>query len=105
MLKIFPQLKGMKIDFEWGGMIGVVVKRTPHIGRIGNNVYFAQGYSGHGINQTHIVGEVLSDAVSGQMEDFDVFANVKHWKIPGSRLFGNNMMALGMLYYRMKDMM
>jgi len=105
MLKVFPHLKDYKIEFGWGGMIGIVVNRLPHLGRIGDNVYFAQGYSGHGINQTHIVSEILADAISGQMEDFDVFAKAKHFKIKAPRWVGNNMIALGMLYYRMQDLL
>ncbi|MCH8861125.1 MAG: FAD-binding oxidoreductase [Proteobacteria bacterium] len=105
MLRVFPQLKDARIDFQWGGKIGIVINRVPQLGRIGDNVYYAQGYSGHGINQTHIVGEILTDAICGQMEDFDVFAKVKHWKIPAPRWVGNNMVALGMLYYRMKDLL
>lgn len=105
MLKIFPQLKDARIEFEWGGKIGIVINRLPQLGRINDNVYYAQGYSGHGVNQTHIISEILTDAICGQMEDFDVYANVKHWKIPAPRWVGNNMVALGMLYYRIKDLL
>lgn len=105
MLKIFPQLKGVPIEYEWGGKIGIVINRFPQIGRINNNVYYAQGYSGHGINQTHIVGEILTEAISGQMENFDVYAKAKHWRIPAPQWVGNQMMALGMLYFRMKDLL
>lgn len=105
MVKIFPQLKDARIDFSWGGKIGIVINRVPQLGRIGDNVYYAQGYSGHGLNQSHIIGEILTDAICGQMEDFDVYARVKHWKIPAPRWVGNNLVALGMLYYRMKDLL
>ena len=105
MLKVFPQLKDARIDFQWGGKIGIVINRIPQVGRIGDNVYYAQGYSGHGMNQAHIVGEILTEAICGQMEDFDVYAKAKHWKIPAPRWVGNNMVALGMLYYRMKDLL
>jgi glycine/D-amino acid oxidase-like deaminating enzyme len=103
MLKIYPQLKGVKIEYEWGGMIGIVPNRVPLIGRINDNVYFAQGYSGHGVNATHILGEIVSDAICGTMERFDLFSGIKHTRIPGSRWFGNQMIALGMLYYRLQD--
>lgn len=105
MLNVFPQLKEQNIEFEWGGKIGVVINRVPQLGRIGDNVYYAQGYSGHGINQTHMVGEILTEAICGQLEDFDVYAKVKHWKIPAPQWVGNNMVALGMLYFRMKDLL
>jgi gamma-glutamylputrescine oxidase len=105
MLKVYPQLKGLRIDFEWGGKIGIVLKRIPVLGRINNNVYYCQGYSGHGISATHTMGEVMADAVSGTMEKYDLFANIKHMQIPGSQWVGNQMIALGMLYYRLKDLL
>lgn len=105
MLKIFPQLKEVKIEFQWGGKVGIVINRVPQIGRMGKNVYYAQGYSGHGINQTHIMGEILTQAISGQMESYDVFSKVKHWRVPAPRWVGNQLLALGMLYYRVKDLL
>jgi len=105
MLKIYPELKDVRIDFEWGGMIGIVLNRIPAVGRINKNVYYCQGYSGHGVNATHIMGEVLADAIAGTMEKFDLFANIHHFRIPGSQWIGNQIIALGMLYYRLKDML
>lgn len=103
MLNIYPQLKDYKIDYQWGGNIGIVVNRVPLLGRINGNVWYSQGYSGHGVNASHIMGEVLSDAIAGSMEKFDLFANMKHQRMPGSQWTGNQMVALGMLYYRLKD--
>ena len=105
MLKVYPQLKGLRIDYEWGGMIGVVLNRVPAVGRINNNVYYCQGYSGHGVNATHVMSEIVSDAVAGTMEKFDLFADMRHFRIPGSQWMGNQIIALGMLYYKMKDML
>ena len=105
MLKIYPQLKDVRIDFEWGGMIGIVLNRVPALGRINNNVYYCQGYSGHGVNATHIMGELTADAIGGTMEKFDLFANMDHFRIPGSQWVGNQIIALGMLYFRLKDML
>ena len=103
MTKVYPQLKGVKIDYEWGGKIGIVLNRIPLLGRIDNNVYYAQGYSGHGVNATHIMGEIVADAIGGTMERFDMFSEIKHHRIPGGQWFGNQMIALGMIYYRIKD--
>ncbi len=103
MLKIYPQLKDVRIDFEWGGKIGIVLNRIPAVGRINNNVYYCQGYSGHGVNATHIMGEVMADAIAGTMERFDLFADMKHFRIPGSQWIGNQLIALGMLYYKLGD--
>jgi glycine/D-amino acid oxidase-like deaminating enzyme len=103
LLKVYPQLKDVRIEYEWGGKIGVVLRRIPTLGRINDNVYYCQGYSGHGVCATHVMGEVMADAVAGTMERFDLFADMKHFRIPGTQWFGNQIIALGMLYYKMKD--
>ena len=104
MERIYPQLKGVRVEYEWGGKIGIVVKRIPLLGRTGKNVYYAQGYSGHGLNASHIMGEIVADAIGGTMESFDLFAKIPHMRIPGGQWFGNQIVALGMLYYRLKDL-
>ena len=103
MEKVYPQLKGVRVEFEWGGKIGVVLNRVIAVGRIDGNVYYCQGYSGHGVCGTHLMGEVMTDAVAGTMERFDLFAGMKPIRVPGTRSVGNQLIALGMLYYRLKD--
>ena len=105
MLELYPQLEGVRIEYEWGGKIGIVLNRVPLLGRIHGNVYYCQGYSGHGVNATHILGEVTADAIAGTMETFDLFANYPHFRMPGSQWVGNQLIALGMLYFRLKDLL
>ena len=61
MLEVFPQLAGVRIDYQWGGMIGIGANRLPQIGRLKDqpNVFYAQAYSGHGLNATHLAGRLL----------------------------------------------
>ena len=82
MLKVYPELGNAKIDYEWGGKISIVLNRIPVMGRIGKNVFYSQGYSGHGVNATHVAGEVVADAICGTMERFDFFEKTKHFRIP-----------------------
>jgi gamma-glutamylputrescine oxidase len=103
MLKIFPQLKDTRIDYEWGGRIAISVNRIPQFGRIEGNTYYAQGYSGHGVAPTHLAGKMLADAVAGDSEQFDMFSKVRHWWLPGGKWFANPALALGMMYYRLKE--
>ena len=103
MLKIYPQLAGTRIDFSWGGTIGVPINRVPQIGRIDNNIFYSQGYSGHGVNVTHLAGQIIADAVAGTFDRFDIFANIKPFTIPGQHIFRRQMVGLGMLYYALKD--
>ena len=103
LLRVYPQLRGVQIDYEWGGKIGIVLKRIPTVGRINGNVWYCQGFSGHGVAPTHTMSEVMADAICGTMERFDLFANTRHFRIPGSQWVGNQIIALGMLYYKLKD--
>ncbi len=103
MRKVYPQLKDVRIEYQWGGKIGIVLRRIPTVGRINDNVYYCQGYSGHGVCASHVMGEVMADAVTGTMERFDLFDGMRHFRIPGTQWFGNQIIALGMLYYKMKD--
>jgi glycine/D-amino acid oxidase-like deaminating enzyme len=105
LLKIYPQLAGKRIDYEWGGHIGIVVNRVPLIGRLEKNVFTVMGYSGHGVNMTHLAGVVVADAIAGTMERLDVFDRIGHLRIPFGQWFGNQAVALGMLYYRMRDLL
>ena len=104
MVKIYPELADARIDYEWGGKIGIVVNRIPLLGRVNDNVYYSQGYSGHGVNVTHIAAEIIADAIGGTLERFDLFAKTNHFRIPLGQWFGNQMVALGMIYYRLRDL-
>ena len=107
MLKVFPQLADVKIDFQWGGMIGIGANRLPQIGRLADqpNVYYAQAYAGHGLNATHLAGKLLAEAISGQQQGrFDLFAQVPHITFPGGKHLRSPLLALGMLWHRFKEL-
>ena len=107
MLDVFPHLKAVKIDYQWGGMIGIGANRLPQIGRLPDqpNVYYAQAYSGHGVNATHLAGRLLAEAISGQHSDgFDLFAKVPHITFPGGKYLRSPLLALGMLWHRLKEL-
>ena len=103
MANIYPQLADVRLDFAWGGTIGVPINRVPQLGRIAPNIFYSQGYSGHGVNVTHLAGRIIADAVAGTMEQFDMFAGVKPIVVPGAHLLQKPMVALGVLYYQIKD--
>ncbi len=101
--RIYPQLQDTRIDYAWGGTIAVTVNRVPQLGRLADNILYTQGYSGHGVNVTHLAGQIMAEAVAGTMERFDVFAGIKPVVIPGAHRFAKPMVTLGMLYYQLKD--
>jgi glycine/D-amino acid oxidase-like deaminating enzyme len=105
MLEVFPQLAGVRIDYQWGGMIGIGANRLPQIGRLKDqpNVFYAQAYSGHGLNATHLAGRLLGEAIAGQHSSgFELFAKVPHMTFPGGRHLRSPLLALGMLWHRLK---
>lgn len=103
MWEVFPALRKVPIDFVWGGFCDISMNRAPDFGRLGDNLYYMQGFSGHGLALTGLAGRVVAQAVAGQAERFDVFARLQHRKFPGGPLLRTPSLVLGMLYHRLRD--
>lgn len=103
MHKVFPSLKGVRVDYEWGGYMGIGLNRIPMVGRLSDNVYYATGYGGHGVAPTHMSSKLVSEAIAGQAERYDVLAKINHYPFPGGRHLMQPAYAIGMAYYRMRD--
>jgi gamma-glutamylputrescine oxidase len=103
MLKTFPQLEKVKIDFAWTGNFLLTLSRLPQVGRLGSNIYYSQGCSGHGVTYTHVAGKVIAEALSGQAERFDALASLPHYPFPGGQRFQVPLSALGAMYYNLRD--
>jgi len=105
MRAIYPQLKNAKIDYAWGGNVAITVNRLPHFGRVGDHVYFAHGFSGHGILLTGLAGKLMAEAVLGTAERFDVFARIPHMSFPGGALMRKPALVLAMAYFKLRDLL
>jgi glycine/D-amino acid oxidase-like deaminating enzyme len=106
MLKVFPQLADTRIDFQWGGKIGITANRFPQVGRLSQhpNVFYAQGYSGHGVNVTHWTAKLLAEGIhAGHSQGLDIFSKVPHMTFPGGKALRSPLLALGMLWYRLRE--
>ncbi len=103
LLKTFPQLKGVKIDYRWSGNFLLTLSRLPQFGRLEPNVYYMQGYSGHGVTCTHLAGRLLAEVLKGQAERFDAFARLPHLPFFGGRRFQVPFSAMGAAYYSLRD--
>ncbi|WP_425403707.1 FAD-binding oxidoreductase [Hwanghaeella sp.] len=103
MIKVFPQLRGSKIDYAWSGNFALSFSRVPQMGRIGNNTYFAHGYSGHGVTGSHTFGKILSEAIDGDRSRFDVFEKVPWFPFPGGRMFRVPYSVAGSWWYALRD--
>jgi gamma-glutamylputrescine oxidase len=105
MLAVFPQLRDARIEHSWGGYVDITMNRAPDFGRIEPDVYYLQGFSGHGIALTGLAGKLVAEAIAGTVERFDVFARIPHRDFPGGPLLRRPAMVLAMLYYRMRDLL
>lgn len=103
MLKIYPQLEHTRIDYAWGGTLAVTMNRLPHFGRLADNVFYAQGYSGHGVAMASLAGKLLAQAIAGNAEKFDIFEKVPSATFPGGHYLRWPGLVLGMLYYSLRD--
>ncbi|CAB3785076.1 NAD(P)/FAD-dependent oxidoreductase [Pararobbsia alpina] len=103
MLKTFPQLDDVKIDYAWGGFCDITMNRAPHFGRLAPTVYFAQGFSGHGVNTTGLAGQLIAEAIAGQASRFDIFAKLEHRDFPGGAMLRMPALVLAMAWFRLRD--
>ena len=103
MGKVFPDLAQVPVEYVWGGFVDISLNRAPDFGRLGSNLYYLQGFSGHGVAITGLAGRVVAQAVCGQAERFDVFARLKHRKFPGGALLRTPSLVLGMAYHQLMD--
>ena len=103
MTRVFPQLQGTRLEYVWGGYVDISLNRAPHWGRITPNIYFAQGFSGHGIAATGLAGRVIAESIRGQSSRLDVFARIPHRPFPGGRTFRTPMLVAAMAWFKLRD--
>jgi gamma-glutamylputrescine oxidase len=105
MLKVFPQLTDTRIEFAWGGYVDITMSRAPDFNRLAPNVYYLQGFSGHGIALAGIAGQLVAGAIAGQAERFDVFTKLHHRNFPGGAALRMPALVLAMAWYRLRDLL
>lgn len=105
MLGVFPELAETRIDHCWGGPLDITINRLPNFGRLAPNVFYAHGYCGHGIILSNMAGKLIAEAIRGTAERFDVFARIKHVPFIGGDMLKRPLFVLGMMWYRLRDML
>lgn len=113
MVRSFPQLRGIKVEYTWGGFVDISMKRAPDFGRLPGargkaaqaNVYYVQGFSGHGVALTGLAGRLVAEAIAGDAQRFDVFAKIRQGAFPGGRWLRTPALVAGMAYYRLRDLL
>jgi gamma-glutamylputrescine oxidase len=111
MLATFPQLEGRRVDYAWGGFVDISMNRAPDFGRLPaaaggpQNVYYLQGFSGHGLALAGLAGRLVAEAMAGDASRFDVFAQLRHRPFPGGELLRMPALVLAMAWFRLRDML
>ncbi len=105
MLNVFPSLADARVAYAWGGHVDITMNRAPDFGRLAPNVYYLQGFSGHGIALTGIAGQMVAETIAGQAERFDLFTQLKHHDFPGGPALRMPGLVLAMLWFRLKDLL
>lgn len=105
MVRVFPQLHDVRMRYAWGGFVAITMNRAPHFGRVADNIYFAHGFSGHGIAATGLAGKLMADTIRGTAEQFDVFCRIPHLDFPGGRLLRTPALVLAMTWFRLRDLL
>jgi gamma-glutamylputrescine oxidase len=105
MVGVLPETQDLKVQYAWGGYLDITMSRAPDFGRLAPNVFYLQGFSGHGMSLTGLAGKLVAEALAGTAERFDVFARLPHRDFPGGRLLRRPSLVMAMLYYRLRDML
>ena len=105
MIRVFPQLADTRIEYAWGGYVDITMSRAPDFGRLAPNVYYLQGFSGHGIALTGIAGKLIAEAIAGQAERFDLFPKLQHRNFPGGPSLRMPLLVLAMAWFRLRDLL
>jgi len=105
MVAVFPQLADVRLEYVWGGYVDITMNRAPDFGRLAPNVYYLQGFSGHGIAMGGMAGRLAAEAIAGQAERFDLFGRLTHHVFPGGAHLRTPALVLAMLWLRLKDLL
>lgn len=101
--RVFPQLKNVAIDYAWQGTLAITLPRLPHVGKLGANLFFAQGYSGHGVAIATHMGKLIADAIAGDSEKFSVYEALNVPELPGGTMLRRPLLTLGMMWFALRD--
>ena len=103
MLEIFPQLSDVKIDYAWGGTLGITRQRMPYFYRVTDTILSVSGYSGHGLGTATHAGKLISMAINGQQDGFNTMASIPIKSFPGGARYKTPLLILAMSWYALRD--
>lgn len=103
LLRVYPQLKDVAIDYAWGGTLAITMNRMPYFSKLSGNIWAASACSGHGVALSTLAGRIMAEAVTGPSPDFDLMAQAAPPPFPGGVGFRTPVLALAMTWYALRD--
>jgi gamma-glutamylputrescine oxidase len=104
LLRVFPQLRDVPIEYAWSGTVGITVTRMPHFGKLSERIFFGHGYSGQGVALATLGGKLLGEAALGNEGRFNIVARVPARPFPGGRALRRPLIAAGLFAYKLADL-
>lgn len=102
MVRVYPQLRDVQVEYVWGGTLDFAFDVMPHSGRIAG-MHFAMGYAGHGVAAATWLGTQLARVISGEPVEIP-FSQIPFPNAPiGLRSGQNWALPLAGAYYKMLD--
>jgi|SRR5437588_3329513 len=102
MIGVYPQLRGVKVEFVWGGTLDFTIDVMPHAGQI-DGMYFAAGFAGHGVAAATWFGAKLAGLICGDPNDIP-FDGIKFPAAPLGLRSGNTWaLPLAGAWYKILD--
>ncbi len=104
MLRVFPQLDDVRIEYGWGGVLGITMSRLPYVRRRSGRVLVSAGYSGQGVALAPLFGKILAEAVLKRPERLDLLEKLPVPPFPGGAMMRYPLMVAGLTWYALRDM-
>jgi gamma-glutamylputrescine oxidase len=103
IIRVFPELGGTRIDYAWGGLIDLTMNRMTDVGRTADGIWYAQGFSGHGVALTARTGRALADAICGDAADYARLAAMPHRSVAPLRPIAGLALKAGLAWQKLRQ--
>jgi len=74
LLTVYPQLRGVRVETAWSGLMGYPRHSMVQIGEVSPGVWYAMGFGGHGMGTTTMAGELVASAIAEGDTRYKLFA-------------------------------
>jgi gamma-glutamylputrescine oxidase len=103
MLKIFPQMASVRIDYAWGGTLAITPNRMPFVRELMPGLFNASGFCGKGVVLAPYVGRIVADAIAGERDEFELLADLHVPRFPGGAALRSPTLVAAMSFAALRD--